>query len=59
MVQRCWVNLQCLGVPQIWIIVGHGPTALAAGTGGGCLDIFSPLIIYHFLLSPCLSETDR
>ena len=24
-----------------WIIVGKGPTALAVGAGGGCLDIFS------------------
>ena len=34
------------GRPTIWIIVGQGPTALAVGTGGGCLDIFS--LIYHF-----------
>ena len=24
----------------IWIIVGQGPTALAVGVDGGCLDIF-------------------
>ena len=29
-----------LGVILIWIIVGQGPTALAVGAGGGCLDIF-------------------
>ena len=29
------------GRPTIWIIVGQGPTALAVGAGGGCLDIFS------------------
>ena len=23
-----------------WIRVGQGPTALAVGAGGGCLDIF-------------------
>ena len=28
------------GRPTIWITVGQGPTALAVGTGGGCLDIF-------------------
>ena len=28
------------GRPTIWIIVGQGPTALAVGAGGGCLDIF-------------------
>ena len=26
------------GRPTIWMIVGHGPTALAVGAGGGCLD---------------------
>ena len=28
------------GRPTIWITVGQGPTALAEGAGGGCLDIF-------------------
>ena len=27
--------------PTIWITVGQGPTALAVGAGGGCLDIFT------------------
>ena len=46
------------GRPTIWITVGHGPTALAAGAGGGCLDIFT--LIYPFSpLSPCLWETAR
>ena len=58
MVQRCWVNFQCRGVLLIWIMVGQGPTALAVGAGGGCLDIFS--LIYHFsFLSPSLWETAR
>ena len=34
------------GRPTIWIIVGQGPTVLAVGAGGGCLDIFS--LVYHF-----------
>ena len=34
------------GRPTIWIPVGQGPTALAAGAGGGCLDIF--IHIYPF-----------
>ena len=34
------------GRPTIWIIVEQGPTALAEGAGGGCLDIFS--LVYHF-----------
>ena len=42
-----------LGVLVIWIRVGQGPTALAGGAGGGCLDIFS--LVYHFsFLSPYL-----
>ena len=57
-VRRCWVNIQCRGVLLIWIRVGQGPTALAVGAGGGCLDIFS--LIYHFsFLSPFLWETAR
>ena len=34
------------GRPTIWITVGQGPTALAVGAGGGCLDIFT--FIYPF-----------
>ena len=46
------------GRPTFWIIVGQGPSALAEGVGGGCLDIFS--LIYHFSsLSPSLWETAR
>ena len=46
------------GRPTIWISVGQGPTALAVGAGGGCLDIFS--LIYPFsFLSPSLWETAR
>ena len=46
------------GRATIWIIVGQGPTALAVGAGGGCLDIFT--LIYPFsALSPSLWETAR
>ena len=46
------------GRPTILITVGQGPTALAVGAGGGCLDIFT--LIYHFFsLSPSLWETAR
>ena len=34
------------GRPTIRITVGQGPTALAVGAGGGCLDIFS--LVYPF-----------
>ena len=53
----CWVNFHCRGVLLIWIIVGQGPTALAVGASGGCLDIFFLSIIS--LLSPSLRETAR
>ena len=29
------------GRPTIWMTVGQGPSALAVGAGGGCLDIFT------------------
>ena len=46
------------GRPTIWITVGQGPTALAVGAGGVCLDIFT--LIYPFSpLSPSLWETAR
>ena len=46
------------GRPTIWITVGQGPTALAVGAGGGCLDIFT--LSYPFSpLSPSLWETAR
>ena len=41
------------GRPTLWITIGQGPTALAEGAGGGCLDIFT--LIYPFsFLSPSL-----
>ena len=46
------------GRPTILITVGQGPTVLAVGAGGGCLDIF--ILIYPFSpLSPSLWETAR
>ena len=44
MVRWCWVNFQCRGVLLIWKIVGQGPTVLAVGAGGCCLDIFSSAV---------------
>ena len=45
-------NFQCQGVLLSWIRVGKGPTALAVGAGGRCLDIFflSSIIALFFLL---------
>ena len=48
------------GRPTIRMTVGQGPTALAVGARGGCLDIFtliypfSPLIYPFSPLSPSL-----
>ena len=40
------------GRPTIWINVGQGPTVLAVGAGGGCLDIFfSRLSCFLFFLT--------
>ena len=46
------------GRPTIWITVGQGPTALAVGAGGDCLDIFT-LIYPFFPHSSSLWETAR
>ena len=46
------------GRPTIWIIVGQGPTALAVGAGGGCLDIL-PLVYRFSFLTPSLWKTAR
>ena len=46
------------GHPNIWMIVGQGPIALAVGAGGGCLDIFTPLCLFSPLYPP-LWETAR
>ena len=45
-----WVNFQCRGVLLIWNRVGQGPTALAVGAGGGCMDIFLSSLISLFFL---------
>ena len=55
-VRWCWVTFRCRGVLLISIRVGQGPTALAVGAGGGCLDIFS-LVCHFSFLSPSLWET--
>ena len=40
------------GRPTIWISVGQGPTVLAVGAGGGCLDIFTISILSLLFLPP-------
>ena len=39
------------GRPTIWSSVGQGPTALAVGAGGGCLEFLLPSIL-SFLFLP-------
>ena len=46
------------GRPTILITVGQGPTTLAVGAGGGCLDIL-PLLYLFSPLSPSLWDTAR
>ena len=46
------------GRPTTLTTVGQGPTALAVGAGGDCLDIFT-LLSPFFPLSPSLWETAR
>ena len=51
-------NLPVPGRTTVWMVVGHGPTALAVSTGGGCLNIF--ILIHPFSsLCPFLWETAR
>ena len=51
-------KLPVLERPTIWMTVGQGPTALAVGADGSCLDIFT--LIYPFSpFSPSLWETAR
>ena len=46
------------GRPTILITVGQGPTALAVGAGGDCLDIFTLIYLFSHL-SPSVCETAR
>ena len=43
----------------IWMTVGQGPSALAVGAGGGCLDVFALVCPFLSPLSPSLWETAR
>ena len=54
-VRWSWVNFKYRGVLQFWITVVQGPTALAVGAGGGCLDIFFSFV-YHLYFSLCLGD---
>ena len=52
-----WVlgKLPVSGVLLIWITIGQGPTTIAVGADGGCLDIFS-LVCRLSFLSPALGD---
>ena len=59
-VRWSWVNFQCRGVLQrarARLVLGQGPTALAVGAGGDCLNIFTFLCFSP--RSPSLWETTR
>ena len=47
-----WYDFPCRGVLPILIILGQGPTALAVGVGGGCLDLFFSLIFTSLFFLP-------
>ena len=50
--EKFWYNFPVRGRPiRIWIIVGQGPTALAAGAGGLFGHFFSRLSFLTFSLS--------
>ena len=51
-------KLPVTGRPTPLMIVGQGPTALAVGAGGSCLDIFT-LIYPYSPPPPSLWETTR
>ena len=44
------------GRPTIWIIVGQGPIALAAGAGGGLFGHFLPSSIFSLLFLPLVGR---
>ena len=58
MIIRILGKLPVPGRPTVWMEVGQGPIALAVGTGGSGLDIFTLLYLFSFL-SPSLWETAR
>ena len=47
------------GRPTIWITVGQGPTALAVGAGGCCLDILLSSILSLLCIPLFGSRPDR
>ena len=55
-VRWCWVSFQCRGVLLIWSRVGQGPTVLAVGADGGCLDIFFSRLSFLFSFSLSLGD---
>ena len=49
-------KLSVPGRPTIWITVGQGPTALAVGAGGGCLDMFYSHLFFLSTFSLSLGD---
>ena len=44
------------GRPAVLIAAGQGPTALAVGAGGGCLDMFYSHLPFLFSFSLSLGD---
>ena len=53
-IYKLYKRVCCLYID--YLTVGQGPTALAVGAGGGCLDIFTLLYLFS-PISPSLWET--
>ena len=45
-------NFPCRGILLVWIIVGHGPIALAVGAGVGVVWTFLLSFIFSLLFLP-------
>ena len=56
MVLWSWVNFQCRGVLQFWMIVGQGLTALAVGAGWGWFGHFYSHLSFLSSFSLCFGD---
>ena len=54
--RRCWVNFQCRDVLLVWMMVGQGPIALAAGVGRGLFGHFFSHLSFLFSFSLSLGD---
>ena len=52
-------KLPAPGRPTIWITIGQGPTVLAVGAGGDCLDNFTLLLSFSLSLGDDIVSKGR